>query len=59
VVERAADWGWTPGLVPGAGAPVWTMDRLRDVLLESFTPAAARLEARLGARLEPESDAVR
>lgn len=40
VVERAAEWGWTEGLVPGDGAPVWTMDRLRDILLATFTPGA-------------------
>lgn len=34
-------WGWTPGLLPAAEAPVWRMDRFRDQLLGTFTPAAA------------------
>jgi len=30
------DWGWTPGLRPGDGSPVWRMDAFRDRLLTAF-----------------------
>ncbi|MBK5928894.1 sulfatase [Rhodobaculum claviforme] len=37
LVERAAQWGWQPGLVPGPDAPVWRMDAFRDRFLEAFS----------------------
>jgi len=30
-------WGWTPGLQPGEGSPVWRMDAFRDRLLTAFS----------------------
>ncbi len=36
VVRRIADWGWAPGLLPPADAPVWPMSDLRDRLLTAF-----------------------
>ncbi|MER7247841.1 CDP-alcohol phosphatidyltransferase family protein [Kribbella sp. NPDC000426] len=36
VTDRAADWGWQPGLRPGAGAPVWPMDTFRDRFLTTY-----------------------
>ncbi|MBP2478723.1 hypothetical protein JOF53_007595 [Crossiella equi] len=37
VVEaRSAEWGWTEGLRPGAGAPVWPMHTFRDRFLAAF-----------------------
>ena len=36
VVDRIRDWGWTPGLQPSAGAPVWRMDAVRDRMLADF-----------------------
>lgn len=35
VVDRIAAWGWTPGLVPDRGAPVWPMADFRDRFLTS------------------------
>ena len=35
-------WGWTPGMRPGAEAPVWPMERMRSRLLAAFTPAQIR-----------------
>jgi hypothetical protein len=40
LVERAAGWGLSPGLIPPPDAPVTPMDRLRDLILSSFTTAA-------------------
>lgn len=37
VVDRIEGWGWTPGLRPGAHAPVWRMDAFRDRFLEAFS----------------------
>ena len=35
---KATDaWGWQPGLRPGAGAPVWRMDAVRDKVLSAFS----------------------
>jgi phosphatidylglycerophosphate synthase len=36
VTDRAADWGWRPGLRPAAGAPVWPMDTFRDRFLTTY-----------------------
>ena len=44
LVDLTADWGLTPGLLPPATAPVTPMDRLRDMILSTFTttpPAAS------------------
>lgn len=41
LVERAAAWGFAPGLVPPAGQPVLPMDRMRDLILGGFEPDAA------------------
>lgn len=38
-LARLDDWGWTPGLVPAADAPVWPMEAFRDRLLAAFGPA--------------------
>ncbi|MBM9595386.1 sulfatase [Rhodobacteraceae bacterium MCCB 386] len=40
LVERVDDWGWTPGLIPAADAPVWRMDAFRDRFLAAFSSAA-------------------
>jgi hypothetical protein len=29
-------WGWTPGLIPAADAPVWPMEHFRDRFLAAF-----------------------
>ena len=42
VVERIRDWGWTPGLLPAADAPVWRMDAVRDRILTDFAQGLPR-----------------
>ena len=37
VLSRVAEWGWEPGLLPSAGAPVWRMDAFRDRFLTAFS----------------------
>ena len=37
VLSRIAGWGWQPGLLPSAGAPVWRMDAFRDRFLTAFS----------------------
>jgi len=37
VLDRIADWGWTPGLKPESTAPVWRMDAFRDRFLTAFS----------------------
>jgi hypothetical protein len=37
VLAAVADWGFTPGLIPAADAPVWPMDQFRDRFLEAFS----------------------
>ncbi len=36
-------WGWSSGMVPGAGVPAWPMESFRSRFVEAFTPAAAPL----------------
>lgn len=40
VISLLDGWGWTPGLVPDAQAPVVPMEALRDRLLAAFSSAA-------------------
>ncbi len=40
-LARLDGWGWTPGLVPAADAPVWGMDAFRDRFLTAFGTEAA------------------
>lgn len=35
-VDRSADWGFVPGLIPGADQPAIAMERMRDLILEGF-----------------------
>lgn len=37
VIEAAAHWQWTPGMLPSADAPVWRMDELRNRLINTFS----------------------
>ena len=47
LVDRAAAWGWSRGLIPGEDAPVWRMDAVRDRILTTFSaPSALRSAAR-------------
>jgi hypothetical protein len=42
VLSSISDWGWTDGLLPGPGAPVWPMDAFRNRFLTAYgSPAAA------------------
>jgi hypothetical protein len=36
VLADVAAWDWSPGLLPGARAPVWRMDRFRDRFLAAY-----------------------
>lgn len=36
LVARIGGWGWSAGLVPAEGAPVWPMEDFRDRLLAAF-----------------------
>ncbi len=36
VISRTAGWGWSPGLRPADGAPVWRMDAFRSRFLATF-----------------------
>jgi hypothetical protein len=36
VIDAIADWGWSPGLRPAPGAPVWRMDGFRGRFLRAF-----------------------
>ena len=36
LVDRAADWGLSPGLIPPTGNPALPMDRMRDLILRGF-----------------------
>ncbi|MEY9951809.1 CDP-alcohol phosphatidyltransferase [Leifsonia sp. EB34] len=38
VTQRIASWGWQPGLLPSATAPVWRMDAFRDRFLTAYGP---------------------
>jgi hypothetical protein len=40
LVARAARWGWTPGLLPGAEAPVAGMESFRDRFLAAYSSGA-------------------
>ncbi len=39
VLAAVQGWGWTPGLIPAADAPVWPMAGFRDRFLVAFTGA--------------------
>jgi energy-converting hydrogenase Eha subunit A len=40
LVARVADWGWQPGLVPATNTPVLPMDRMRGLIVDTFSTAA-------------------
>ncbi|WP_245757197.1 sulfatase [Amycolatopsis xylanica] len=40
VLDRISGWGWTDGLKPAPGAPVWPMNAFRDRFLTAFSPPA-------------------
>lgn len=37
IIDAIEHWGWQPGLLPDAEAPVWRMDRVRDRFVEAFS----------------------
>ena len=47
LVDKAAAWGWSPGLLPGPEAPVWPMEAFRDRFLAAFSTAAPEVQSRL------------
>lgn len=38
VLKRISSWGWSSGLRPSSGAPVWPMSAFRDRFLTAFGP---------------------
>ncbi len=40
VLAAANEWGWSSGLLPGAVAPIWPMDTVRDRLFDAWGGAA-------------------
>jgi hypothetical protein len=38
VMGRMTSWGWQPGMLPNAQAPVWPMDAFRDRILIAYGP---------------------
>ena len=52
VLKRISGWGWSDGLRPSPGAPVWPMSAFRDRFLTSFgtQPAASSSRECLTAR---------
>ncbi len=40
VLDVIADWDWSVGMRPGANAPVWRMEWMRERFLSAFTPPA-------------------
>ena len=41
VMRRISAWGWQPGLLPSAKAPVWRMSAFRDHFLTAYGPRPA------------------
>ena len=42
ITDRAASWGWPPGLAPDDQSPTWPMEDLRDRFLAAFSRPVAR-----------------
>lgn len=42
LLARLDGWGWTPGMIPAADAPVWPMAAFRDRFLAAFGPDPMR-----------------
>ncbi|WP_185985118.1 sulfatase [Aureimonas mangrovi] len=40
LLERLDEWGWTRGMVPSRGAPVWRMDAFRERFVRAFSDGA-------------------
>ncbi|MBM2622831.1 sulfatase [Actinoplanes sp. LDG1-06] len=38
VLDRISGWGWTDGLTPAPGAPLWPMNEFRDKFLTAYSP---------------------
>jgi hypothetical protein len=43
IMKAVDSWQWQPGLLPGADAPVWRMDVLRDRFVEAFSGVSVLL----------------
>jgi hypothetical protein len=41
LVDPAGSWGWRTGLIPDTGAPVRSMDEMRDLILDTFSSRGA------------------
>ena len=42
LVEMLDGWGWSPGLIPAATAPVWPMEAFRDRFLAAYSSGGPR-----------------
>ena len=49
LVDRAADWGWTPGLIPDDDATAVPMSLMRNRILSAFSTGAPEAAAPAGA----------
>ena len=58
LVDRAAGWGFAPGLIPPAGSPAIPMDRMRDLILRGFEASSRRDEALPDAPFAPHDDPI-
>ncbi len=41
LVDPAGSWGWRTGLIPDTGAPVRSMDEMRDLILDAYSSRGA------------------
>jgi hypothetical protein len=41
LVDPAGSWGWRTGLIPDTGAPVRSMDEMRDLILDTYSSRGA------------------
>ena len=48
VLDRISGWGWTPGLRPATGSPVWRMDAFRDRFLRAYSSPTPTLNPGTG-----------
>ncbi|HEU0195551.1 MAG TPA: hypothetical protein VFQ71_15205, partial [Gaiellales bacterium] len=40
VLDRIRPWHWQDGLLPGRGAPLWSMGSFRDRFLDTFSSSS-------------------
>jgi hypothetical protein len=45
LVAKVAEWGWQPGLIPAPDTPVLPMDRMRGLIVDTFSTVAPAEDA--------------